>query len=95
MRRLGSVLGSLLLVAAVFSATRSLPVGDAQRGRALFRSCQCLVCHSVNGEGGRTAPDLAQAVPRGFSPYQLAALLWNHAPRMWDAFPSKGIPSRN
>lgn len=92
MRRFGSLLVSLLIAGAVFAATRTLPVGDAQRGRALFSSRRCLVCHSVNGEGGRTAPDLAQAVGPGFSPYQLAALLWNHAPKMWVAFRAKGIP---
>jgi mono/diheme cytochrome c family protein len=58
----------------------------------LFGSRHCLVCHSVNGQGGRTAPDLAQAVGHGFSPYQLTALLWNHAPRMWAAFQAQGIP---
>ena len=85
-------MGSLLLAAAVFSATRTLPMGDAQRGRELFALRRCLVCHSVNGDGGRTAPDLAQAVGRGFSPYQLTALLWNHAPGMWATFQAKGIP---
>lgn len=66
-------------------------MGDARRGRELFQSRNCVACHSVNGVGGSSAPDLALSVSRGFSPYQLAALLWNHAPRMWIALRTKGI----
>ncbi len=83
---------ALLGVITLQGATRSLPTGDARRGRELFRSRQCITCHSVNGEGGTLAPDLARAVGRGFSPYQLAALLWNHIPQMSSALKSKGIP---
>jgi cytochrome c2 len=46
---------SLLVVAAIspaMCATRGLPLGDAQRGQASFRSLECTVCHSVNGVGG-------------------------------------------
>jgi len=35
--------------------------------------------------GGKKAPDLGQGQDRGFSPYNLAALMWNHAPAMWGA----------
>ena len=34
--------------------------GDARRGEELFKSEQCIQCHSVNGKGGTTAPDLAK-----------------------------------
>jgi len=33
------------------------PGSPAQRGFALFRS-QCIMCHAINGEGGRVGPDL-------------------------------------
>src|SRR5512138_1016800 len=91
MGRKGTLLAFLVTVIVLHGATRSLPAGDARRGRELFRSHQCIACHSANGEGGTSAPDLSGAVRRGFSPYQLAALLWNHAPRMWSALKSKGI----
>jgi mono/diheme cytochrome c family protein len=69
-----------------------MPMGDASRGKELFRTQACVLCHSVNGEGGNEAPDLAQAVvQRGFSPYQLAAMLWDHAPAMWSLMAKKGI----
>ena len=45
----------LLLVSAVCCsgtcATRSLLLGDAERGKALFQGLNCIVCHSVNGVG--------------------------------------------
>jgi len=28
----------------------------------------------------------------GFDPYQLAGLIWNHAPKMWGAMASEGVP---
>jgi mono/diheme cytochrome c family protein len=79
------------VVGIVYGATRTLPMGDARRGKELFRARSCVVCHSVDGEGGQTAPDLGMAVERGFSPYHLAGLLWNHAPAMWAAMKAKGI----
>jgi len=72
-------------------ATRSLLLGDAERGAALFQSLNCIVCHSVNGVGGKKAPDLGQGRERGFSPYDMAALMWNHAPAMWGATASEGV----
>jgi mono/diheme cytochrome c family protein len=70
--------GLLFVVATGFTgvcATRSLLPGDADRGRGVFRTQNCAVCHSINGEGGRTAPDLGQGVERGFSPYVMAGVL--------------------
>ena len=67
------------------SATRSLLLGNAERGQALFRDLKCTLCHSVNGAGGKKAPDLGRSQDRGFDPYQLAGLIWNHAPKMWGA----------
>src|ERR1035438_2490901 len=84
----------LLLVAAVIPApcaTRSLLLGDAERGAALFKSLNCIVCHSVGGVGGKKAPDLGQGRDRGFSPYDMAALMWNHAPAMWGATASARV----
>jgi cytochrome c2 len=72
-------------------ATRSLLPGDADRGKDVFRTRNCDVCHSIDGEGGKIAPDLGQSVGRGFSPYVMAGLLWNHAPVMWAAMERKGV----
>ena len=84
----------MLLVAAITPApcaTRSLLLGDAERGAALFKSLNCIVCHSVAGVGGKKAPDLGQGRDRGYSPYDMAALMWNHAPAMWGATASARV----
>ena len=84
----------LILIAAIAPATcatRSLLLGDAERGRALFRSLNCIVCHSVSGVGGKSAPALWRDEGRSFSPYQMAGILWNHAPAMWDAMERQGV----
>ena len=88
-------IGRLLLVVAAITpamcATRSLLLGDRERGGALFQSLNCVVCHSVNGVGGKNAPDLGQGRERGFSPYDMAALMWSHAPAMWSATARQGV----
>jgi len=59
-------------------------VGDAQRGRALFfGDKQCSICHSINGEGGRIAPDLSETRPTSPAMGWLTTVLWNHAPGMF------------
>ena len=59
--------------------------GDAERGAALFQAKNCVNCHSINGQGARTAPDLGKRGGEDFTPSSLAAMLWNHAPSMWGA----------
>ena len=70
--------------AAVAAAAPSL-YGDAQRGATLFQSKNCVTCHSVNGQGAKIAPDLGKRGGEAFTPSSLAAMLWNHAPRMFSA----------
>jgi len=61
----------------------SVPVPDAERGRMLFATKGCVVCHSVNGVGGTYAPKLdtanAQVVIR---PLAFAARMWRGAEAM-------------
>src|ERR1700689_3982786 len=65
--------------------------GDAQRGEQLFQSEHCIQCHSFQGKGGTTAPDLSKRIDRDYTPAVMASLMWNHAPAMWSAMKSKGI----
>jgi len=65
--------------------------GDARRGEQLFQSERCVQCHSVNGRGGATAPDLAKRVDRDYTPTVMASLMWNHAPDMWAAMEKRGL----
>jgi mono/diheme cytochrome c family protein len=60
-----------------------LPPMDSRRGRELFLSKGCVVCHSVNGVGGRLGPSLdAAAMPRPMDPLGFAARMWRGAPDM-------------
>lgn len=58
--------------------------GDPQKGLHAFFEKGCARCHSVLGEGGRTAPDLARAPAAHLSAAELVAAMWNHAPAMWE-----------
>lgn len=59
-------------------------VGAPERGAALFYgSKQCSTCHSINGRGGRLAPDLSGNRPVAPAMGWLTTVLWNHAPGMW------------
>ncbi len=82
------MLGASLIAAA---AVVPLPLGEAGRGKELFRIHKCVACHGVNGEGGRVAPDLGTTVGRGYSPSEMAARMWNHAPKMWAALEKRGL----
>lgn len=59
-------------------------VGVPEKGAALFFGAkQCSTCHSINGSGGRLAPDLSGKLPGTPAMGWLATVLWNHAPGMW------------
>src|ERR1035441_9766730 len=90
---------STLIVAALLIAvilqvrrpvvtTRALYiVGVPEKGAALFYGDkQCAICHSINGSGGRVAPDLSGLHPGTPVMGWLTAVLWNHAPGMWRQF---------
>ena len=87
------IVRSVWLAAAILpvcSADVPLP-GDARLGAKLFREQKCVVCHSINGEGGKAAPDLGKRLGRDYTPATMASLMWNHAPTMWSAMEKQGI----
>ncbi len=56
---------------------------DSARGRKLFASKGCVVCHSVNGVGGEDAPPLDAAnMPSPMNPFDFAANMWRGAEAM-------------
>lgn len=95
--------GILLLVAGVIvaagvSVAQPLfsPTQDPVAGERLFSAKGCVHCHAVNGVGGKVGPDLARTTrPHTF--FDLAAALWNHAPKMAGRMRQAGIarPSLN
>jgi mono/diheme cytochrome c family protein len=82
---------ALLAITSVAFAARLIP-GDAQRGAEVFRTQNCVICHSIRGEGGTSAPDLGKIIGRQYTPSWVASIMWNHAPAMWTAIETKGVP---
>jgi cytochrome c551/c552 len=75
----------LLFLVSALAAHAAGFLADSARGERLFERFACIQCHSVNGTGGTSAPDLGRIEDRGFTPASLAATMWNHAPTMWAA----------
>ena len=86
---------SLLFAAAPLLAQGPTLTADSTRGAALFTTLSCVQCHSVNGKGGGSAPDLGRLADRNFTPSSLAATMWNHAPAMWSAMQAANVPRPN
>lgn len=80
-----------LCSAAAASVWAGGVTGDAKRGEQLFRTEQCVQCHSVGGHGGGSAPDLTKRIDRDYTPAVMTSLMWNHAPAMWDAMKKQNI----
>lgn len=60
-----------------------MPSMNQARGRILFASKGCVICHSVNGIGGDRAPNLdAHAMPADMNPFEFAAKMWRGAAAM-------------
>lgn len=56
---------------------------DSASGRALFVDKGCVICHSVNGVGGKAAPALdAEIGAPPIDPLEFAARMWRGAPAM-------------
>ena len=67
------------------------PAGDAARGKQAFQELKCVTCHSVNGSGGRAAPDLGRHRDESYTPGAMASAMWNHATAMWQAMNKAGV----
>ncbi|WP_428408137.1 c-type cytochrome [Hyphococcus sp.] len=59
------------------------PEVNARRGRLQFITRGCVICHQVNGVGGRAAPDLsAMSHSDRINPLDFSARMWRGAPAM-------------
>jgi cytochrome c len=60
-----------------------MPQMNPARGRGLFASKGCVVCHSINGVGGEDAPALdASTMPGPMNPFDFTAKMWRGAEAM-------------
>jgi mono/diheme cytochrome c family protein len=85
-----TVAGLVASLAVVSAQPVLSPSQDPLAGSQVFGSKGCVKCHSVNGVGGKVAPDLARTMrPRSF--VDLATAMWNHLPQMTDRMKQLGI----
>ena len=62
-----------------------MPLIDAKRGRSLFVTKGCFICHSVKGVGGKAAPTLdATSQSRTIDVLGFVSRMWKGAPLMFE-----------
>ena len=66
------------LVAYLYSVQYFAQPGDLRKGRDVLSAKGCLGCHSLSGQGGRSASDLAR-LKRLDAPPAVISALWNHS----------------
>jgi pseudoazurin len=71
------LLGELMDVGLV------VPLVDSHRGREIFLSKGCIVCHQINGVGGGIGPSLnADEMPEHINMFEFSARMWRGASAM-------------
>lgn len=75
------LLGAAAVAGAVALAAAERPAPDPVEGSRLFVNKGCVVCHAVDGEGGKIGPDLGR-ISTGRTLLGMAAVMWNHSPLM-------------
>lgn len=78
------------LVAYLYLSSYADGAGDPERGRQLFSDKHCVRCHSVGGNGGQAAPDLAR-ISMPDAPLAWTQVLWNHAASMQAGMERRGL----
>ena len=66
-------------------------VGNAGRGAKFFQDMKCAICHTLRGAGGKVGPELTAKPGLHDSPNAVAAAMWSHATKMWDAMAKAGV----
>ena len=84
-------LGLLGLAAMAGAQPLFSPAQDPLAGSRVFGAKGCVTCHAINGSGGTVGPDLAR-IARPHTFFDLAAGLWNHAPRMAERMRQLNVP---
>ena len=81
---------ALAILAALSGCSKSGPPVAATNGEQLFASLKCASCHGDKGQGG-SAPALAGSSGPVSSPDAMAAAMWSHATKMWQALDTAKI----
>ena len=81
---------AVLILAGTARSQVEIVPGSAFRGKEVFSGKGCVNCHSIDGVGGTTAPDLGRRSARTYSPELLASVMWNHGPEMWARIEASG-----
>lgn len=85
-------LGVLLLPLAGAALPKRSQIEEVRYGWQVFNDAQCIACHTVWGEGETVGPDLGRISGEFLSAGQLAGVMWNHAPDMWNRMIARGMP---
>lgn len=91
--KIGTIISNGTIIVLLFASTSTdaqiLPE-DPSIGGQLFVSKGCVKCHAVQGEGGKTGPDLGIIDPDS-TQMELSAEIWNHTPSMIADMEHEGI----
>jgi mono/diheme cytochrome c family protein len=74
----------LAILVTLWGCSKPGSGGSSANGGKLFGSLQCASCHGDKGQGG-SAPALAGSSGPVSSPDAMAAAMWSHATKMWEA----------
>jgi len=66
-------------LASRIQAAMTAPAGDAAQGKALFAVSRCISCHTVEGKGNGTAPELSRVASRATAGWLAAFIRDPHA----------------
>jgi len=78
-----SAAGAAESAGAMIAPGLALPAMNPQKGKKLFASLGCVVCHSINGVGGTDAPALdAKTMAPVMNPFDFFAKMWRGAEPM-------------
>ncbi len=66
-------------LAAKVQAAAAEPAGDPKNGKKLFAESRCISCHTVEGKGNGSAPELSKVASRATKGWLLAFLREPHA----------------
>jgi cytochrome c2 len=66
-------------LAAAIRAASDEPAGDAAKGKTIFRESMCISCHTVEGKGNGSAPELSKVASAASRGWLLAFLRSPHS----------------